>query len=1242
MRRFELVEGKSRKFWEVSVSDASMTVRYGRIGADGTTQTKSFADATKAEAQAQKLVREKLAKGYVEAGSGSPIPASVPKPKGDPVIDVPSPSPPTTASPSAPSGAFQWTKRWQSLTPHFRGEAMPAPPIDTEALLRDNPLLTAEQDDLGIAKLLGGAGCLPKHAAIPFGFEDTLTELSADKIKVGDDAYWRRLFATAGDQRMYRISGYASYNTTQFAWAIAICAGLRGIVFATELFFETLTHRQHKQGYGYGLQFGDDGLAVLRLRLSVATESEHQEALKVARTLTAGTEFPLIVAAHVFAIESDLIDAALAVAEKNARSDLPLTLLFTTRLSLAQARRLAAIERIWGYLYSAEMLIAGVGNLIQLHGNDALPFVAAALDHQSTADKRKVVLPLLRAFDNADAFAALIERIEQKDVVPHVDQIVASYPHLALRLGAERASARRSKAIDSWLARVVAANASAIPSVVSSLAPEPAAYLEAVARKVVVSGEEAKPESLPELLRSPPWLAGMKKPDAPSAPIELAVVTEPESMQWPPGLREAWLEAGIANPAVASEWVVDQYKGLSLIEAVLKHFGLKHPDARKKVLAGERPKPSDYLGAFEHYNFTYMLEALPEHVALAVWETAPAERWYEPAGDLAAWIARVGLPALSGLLHFTSSHVERGLTLALPFRSTRVAPLAAAALLRAKKAKLPAQRWLFAHAEVAAIALLRAATQGKPTERDEAEHALRWLAANNRRDDLDRGAARYGANGTALLSRILDFDPLSLYPRKLPKLPAFFVPGGFARPRLMSGELLSIPAVQHIGTMLAFSTLEARYPGLDVIATACTRDSLAAFAWDLFEAWLQSGAPGKEQWAFAALAHFGTDETARRLAPLIRQWPGEAAHARAVFGLDVLGAIGTDVALMHLNGIAQKVRFKALQDRARDRIDAIAQARGLTAEELADRLVPDLGLDERGTLMLDFGARRFTVGFDEQLQPFVRDDAGSRLKDLPKPTKSDDGALATAAVDTWKGLKKDARAIASLQIRRFEFAMVDRRRWSLGEFRAFMVEHPLLRHLVQRVLWGAYLDDGLATCFRVAEDGTFADREDSACVVPDNARIGIAHPLEIDEATLRAFGQIFADYEVLQPFRQIDRETYRLSDDEAKKVELDRFSGKKVATGSVFGLENKGWRRGDPQDSGWIGWFERPLGNGLHAEVGLDPGTIVGDIKSEPTQSLRSIVVRRAGAFRDEDRLPLSRLDPILASEVLRDLDLLN
>jgi len=66
VRYFEFVAGKSNKFWEIAVAGLEVTVRYGRIGSDGTAKTKEFSDAEAAQTHADKLIKEKTAKGYVE------------------------------------------------------------------------------------------------------------------------------------------------------------------------------------------------------------------------------------------------------------------------------------------------------------------------------------------------------------------------------------------------------------------------------------------------------------------------------------------------------------------------------------------------------------------------------------------------------------------------------------------------------------------------------------------------------------------------------------------------------------------------------------------------------------------------------------------------------------------------------------------------------------------------------------------------------------------------------------------------------------------------------------------------------------------------------------------------------------------------------------------------------------------------------------------------------------------------
>jgi predicted DNA-binding WGR domain protein len=65
-RRFEFVGGGSDKFWEVEVHGKEVTVRFGRRGTNGQTQTKEFADEAAAQKHADKLISEKIGKGYVE------------------------------------------------------------------------------------------------------------------------------------------------------------------------------------------------------------------------------------------------------------------------------------------------------------------------------------------------------------------------------------------------------------------------------------------------------------------------------------------------------------------------------------------------------------------------------------------------------------------------------------------------------------------------------------------------------------------------------------------------------------------------------------------------------------------------------------------------------------------------------------------------------------------------------------------------------------------------------------------------------------------------------------------------------------------------------------------------------------------------------------------------------------------------------------------------------------------------
>ncbi|GBE90372.1 WGR domain-containing protein [Nostoc cycadae] len=62
--------GSSHKFYEVIVEDTQVSIRYGRIGDAGQTQTKTYPTPEKAQAEAAKKINEKRKKGYENAVMG--------------------------------------------------------------------------------------------------------------------------------------------------------------------------------------------------------------------------------------------------------------------------------------------------------------------------------------------------------------------------------------------------------------------------------------------------------------------------------------------------------------------------------------------------------------------------------------------------------------------------------------------------------------------------------------------------------------------------------------------------------------------------------------------------------------------------------------------------------------------------------------------------------------------------------------------------------------------------------------------------------------------------------------------------------------------------------------------------------------------------------------------------------------------------------------------------------------------
>lgn len=968
-----------------------------------------------------------------------------------------------------------------------------------------------------------------------------------------------------------------------------------------------------------------DAAKRLRALVAAADDAEYQEVvglLAERRTTPTGQ----ILSAYLAPTEVEWVDECCAAPADTFPRQLLLLSLGTPehlRLLGDQARLTVAD------CYCIENLITMADGL----GVVIAPLLASAFDgYQDEPRRRKALLEVLGRLPSDEAFRLMLDRVGNAHMRAALRETMRRYPVRAIRVLAEGGA-------DELLDEHLRANAELVARVLPDL---PAGVRAVVARLSETDDRvpEAPADELPRLLVDPPWARTGPEPE----PVVLRDLTPPHQgrIKWASGERAEWLRTEIFTPYPESWHLPPSERGWGDVSEV------PPPQPREErwdrwaadLQAGRTDEDE------EDTRTVGLLAMGPAEVVrplLAKWKPAEWERpggWWSPESWLKVLIARFELDALPLALRFAKARPTRAGEVLLPCLDGRVAVMMADRLLRLKTTREATTAW-FARHGCAVVPYLLPVALGEPgRNRSAAENALCFLARQEGDETVVAAARPFGDQVADLVRGLLGRPPVRSIPDRLG------VDANVLPQLLLRGPKRALPvsSVRHLLTLLAISTFDEPDPELASVLKVCDERSLAEFGWALFEHWRQDGLRAEDAWQFSALAWLGDDETVRALVPLIRTWPGDGGHHLAVRGLEVLTLIGSELALREMHGIAQKSKYKGLRARAQEKVEQIASARGLTAAELGDRLVPDFGLDARGTLVLDYGPRRFVAGFDEALKSYVIDDDGKRRASLPKPGARDDADLAPAAYRRFADLKKDVRAIASIQLQRLELAMTTGRTWNLADFREFFVEHPLVWHIARRLVWTAERD-GAVTAFRLAEDRTFADVSDDVVTISDDAVIGIAHPVRLGES-VKAWEEVFADYEITQPFPQLGRPVRALAEEESAAGRLTRFEGVTVPFGNVLRLERRGWRRGPINSDGGIECLVRPVPGGRYVVVTLAHSLVVGNVSQSGHQTLDVVWIGdepEPDAFSHRSRKDsphtFGDLDPVTASEVLTDLE---
>ncbi|PWD51614.1 hypothetical protein C8046_14130 [Serinibacter arcticus] len=500
-------------------------------------------------------------------------------------------------------------------------------------------------------------------------------------------------------------------------------------------------------------------------------------------------------------------------------------------------------------------------------------------------------------------------------------------------------------------------------------------------------------------------------------------------------------------------------------------------------------------------------------------------------------------------------------------------------------------------------------------------------------------------------------------------------------------SLLDVPSRQALGSFVlgAWIAHDLTRMTEDDVRAAATAEGPARLA--QYQRWAQHGGQHAQRWGTLTLADaeseiaeglrgtfLGSAIKEKGLLALASGAPGhELTEAITRYAkrhperrsqietLVVAASVNDDpAALQAVISVARSFKQRTVRERAGELVEQIAQQRGWSPEELADRTIPtagfpsaaelaaerdgegDGGAASSGVATLDYGSRQFTMRIGDDLALALFSGEGKPLKTLPKPGVKDDAELAKAARSAFSSAKKELVQVVDLQSARLQEAMALGRTWDAATWRTAFLEHPVMRHLVSRLVWAVGpvagdddADSPAATVlFAPTLDGELLDAEDGEVELPveggagdAGVRIWLTHVSGLEPDVAQHWRERLADYGITPLFDQLDAATPRV---EASATEITDRQGWVMTVGALkTRAARHGYRPAAAEDGGWVGSVVKDVGAWQVAVeiTGTYPGQEVGE-----SLAITRLVLTRGG--RDE---ALRDVPPVLLAVAYND-----
>ena len=350
-----------------------------------------------------------------------------------------------------------------------------------------------------------------------------------------------------------------------------------------------------------------------------------------------------------------------------------------------------------------------------------------------------------------------------------------------------------------------------------------------------------------------------------------------------------------------------------------------------------------------------------------------------------------------------------------------------------------------------------------------------------------------------------------------------------------------------------------------------------------------------------------------------------------LYGLANLPNRGGIEQLLHFRN---KIIYPSVRKKVEKHLELIAKAYEMTTDELEEMAVSDFKLSTDFKIIESFDAYSGEIAILEDGKVIIQwlDAKNKILKTTPK-------SLDRAVVKEFKDRAKKLKNYLSVQRRRLEDIFLRRRQWRYDVWEKYYQNHPLVRHLSNRLIWQFTHDEKkIAAIFFEGQwksiDGQNIDWIEAQTTVE------LWHPFHTAAPVVLEWRNWLEAHEIQQPFKQAFREIYLLTDAERNTQNYsNRFAAHILRQHQFAALcKTRNWQyklKGQwANDS--IPTIAIPAWK-MTAEFWVEI-----DWEGEATErgAFQLVFTDQVRFYENDEQLEMDEVPAIVFSEIMRDVDL--